>query len=725
MQRTRWTYAIVIGASFFLLLGAASGWLYARWQMRMIAGSGMAGMTDLQRLLPLGVLLLLWVMSALWLTRFLRHYIFQIRRLNQDARLALTANHAHRAAVEGPAVLRALGETINAYGARFQLLRAERDEEIARARADLTAERNLLATLMAELGDAVLVCNWDGTILLYNRSARRLLSQGEQDASGFVGLGRSIFGLLDRDAVNHGIEQLRAGIDRSDQLPVSFLAAMVNGRLVRVGMVETGANRSSPDQSDGFILTLQDMTQSIEASSRRDFILQRMTEQMRAALGGIRAASETLAAYPHMEPDRRRAFDRAIHDEAQKLSAELDATMQAYAQDLKAQWRLEVMPGNDLLRAVARQAERRLSIRLTAEPTDDALWLRVDSYAMVHGVMTLLQRLRDDFGIAAGTLRLQVVNAGEQSARRLAAFDLTWPVEPLGMEMWQAWSEHAYIVDSGDATLTLQEVAERHGGAVWFQADARAGIAYFRLLLPAAEPPPAPVNALEETGEYEQVISRPVYYDFDLFHQPGQQPKQDQELLTLLAYTVFDTETTGLDPARDDIINIGAVRIVNGHLLHQEAIDYLIDPGRSIPPAATAIHGITNEMVMGKPSIDVVLPRFARFVDATVLVAHNAAFDLRILQNYADTTGVRLINPVLDTLLLSAVVHPDETDHSLEAIARRLGVQVKGRHTALGDAVLTAKVFQGLMQLLIFQGITTLGAARAAAQETYFAHIAY
>lgn len=167
------------------------------------------------------------------------------------------------------------------------------------------------------------------------------------------------------------------------------------------------------------------------------------------------------------------------------------------------------------------------------------------------------------------------------------------------------------------------------------------------------------------------------------------------------------------------------MRIVNGRILRQEIFDQLVDPRRPIPRVATEVCGVTNEMVQGQPTINRALPRFARFAKNTVLVAHNAAFDMRLLQQKEAATGVRLANPVLDTLLLSAVVHPRESDHSLEAIAQRLGVDVRGRHTALGDALVTAEVFLGLLKLLRGHGIETLQQALDASRETYLARVDY
>jgi DNA polymerase-3 subunit epsilon len=130
-------------------------------------------------------------------------------------------------------------------------------------------------------------------------------------------------------------------------------------------------------------------------------------------------------------------------------------------------------------------------------------------------------------------------------------------------------------------------------------------------------------------------------------------------------------------------------------------------------------------MVRGQPKIAEVLQAFHAFAQDTVLVAHNAAFDMRFLQIKEAASGVSFDQPVLDTLLLSAVAHPNQASHGLEAIAARLGLTVLGRHTAMGDAIVTAEAFLKLIALLHERGIHTLGQARVAAQQTYYARIKY
>jgi len=219
--------------------------------------------------------------------------------------------------------------------------------------------------------------------------------------------------------------------------------------------------------------------------------------------------------------------------------------------------------------------------------------------------------------------------------------------------------------------------------------------------------------------------SRPEFYDFDLFNRPEASPDLQEYFLTNITYTVFDTETTGLDPRTDEIISIGAVRIVNNRLLRDDVFNTLVDPKRDVGVESIKVHGIQPEMLQGQPPIEVALSYFKRFSENTVLIGHNAAFDMRMIQIKEPVTGIRFTQPVLDTMFLSAVLHPAHRYHSLEAIAERLGLCIKGRHTAVGDATATAEIFLKFVPLLARKNILTLKDAILASQKTDYARIRY
>ena len=400
------------------------------------------------------------------------------------------------------------------------------------------------------------------------------------------------------------------------------------------------------------------------------------------------------------------------------MGERLNQTAAQSARERVTRWPLEEMRGADFVQAAARRIASATGLAVQAGDVDGSLWLKLDSYALLQAVTGLAWRLKDELGVGQPELRLQPAPGGR------VHLDIAWPGPPLEPEAARAWELDPIELGGQRSTSSVRDVVERHGGEFWFGRDGDRGGVFFRFLLP---PAPAATAAQEQLeAAFVRSDSRPEYYDFDLFARSEGAHALDDLPLAALSYTVFDTETTGLDPAAgDEILQIGAVRLVNGRLLRGESFEQLVDPRRPIPATSIPIHGITPEMVAGQPTIDAVLPAFHRYAQDTVLVAHNAAFDMRFLQLKEAATGLRFDQPVLDTLLLSAVLHPQQDSHRLEAIAERLGVRVVGRHTALGDALVTAEVFQKLVPLLADRGIHTLGQALAASQQSGYASLSY
>lgn len=213
----------------------------------------------------------------------------------------------------------------------------------------------------------------------------------------------------------------------------------------------------------------------------------------------------------------------------------------------------------------------------------------------------------------------------------------------------------------------------------------------------------------------ESLCERPLVFDFDLLRREPGRDLADTPL-SRLSCVVFDTETTGLSATADELVQIGAVRVVNGRLVHGEVFDTLVDPGRPIPPASTRVHGIGDAAVRGAPPPAAAVRAFHRFAEGAVLVAQNAPFDLAFLRRHEAAAGLRFDHPVLNTVLLSAAVHGRGVSHTLPAIADRLGVVIDpaARHTATGDAIAAAEVLVRLLPLLEAAGIRTFGEAVAA-----------
>ena len=671
--------------------------------------------------LPVGTIMTLFgfVIGVLVLHKLFKHYVEGLLRMAETLRLMLGANRNFRVTPEGPPEVQQLAQAANDLAQQRDALMDDVDSQIARAKASVEEEKNRLAALMSELAQAVVVCNLDGRILLYNNRARlqfKALAQGPTSVAGgaLIGLGRSIFSILEKSQIEHArevIDQRLAG----GKLPIStFTTTTRGGQLLRIQMVPVlaAAVDNAARALTGYVLTVENITRSIEEEERRDRALHTLSQGSRSAIGNIRAAVANLLDYPDMEPELRERFLRVIDDEVAKRSLVIDQTMSQFSDSLKTRWPLEDILGIDIIAAAQRRIDDKLKLPTKTEEVDASLWIKADSFSLVFALVCLASKLQDHY--EPRELRFRLTTNG-----KLAYLDLIWAGPAMSSETFYTWEMESMQVGSDTTPLTLRDVIDRHGGEIWYEREKAAHRAFFRFVLPVSTP------EAEQVVEERHVTGRPEYYDFDLFKFEDKSIDLDRKLSDL-TYTVFDTETTGLEPSNgDEIIQVGAARIVNGRLLRQETFDQLVDPEIPLKPEGIPIHGITEDMVRGQPNIDLVLPAFHEFCEDTVLIAHNAAFDMRFLQLKEERTGIRFTQPVLDTLLLSAVVHPNQESHKLDVILERLGITIGTRHNALEDALATGEVFLKLVKLLEDQGIVTVRQALEASEKTYFARVKY
>jgi DNA polymerase-3 subunit epsilon len=542
-------------------------------------------------------------------------------------------------------------------------------------------QQSRLEALLRDLSDGVIACSIDRRILLFNDAALRILAAPVE-----LGLDRPLDRLLAREPIVYALELLRerhAGrADGDAALRQEFVCASADGaRLLRCRM----ALIVGPDRAiNGFILDFTDAT---------------------GQLGRIEPLAEALAG--EVEALRHELRQRSQHDAA--VERRIDALHAAADQLARHVWPMADLFSGDLVRAVNR--------RLSAQPDKQATapcvlvavgagaWLQGDGYHLI----LLLERLARGLAEQQGVRSLDL-EAHPDSAR--TAVDLVWSGEPLALAVLERWLDEP-LASGGP---TLRDALRRHGSSIQGTPGERAGYSRLRMRLP--HPARRQISGEMAAAAPAALPPRPEFYDFEILARQAERASPLLERsLGALTYVVFDTETTGLDPNRDRIIQIAGVRIVNRRLLSGEVFDALVNPGQPIKRASIRFHGITDAMVTGRPPIEVVLPLFHRFAHDAVLVAHNAAFDMAFLRRAESDAGVTFDQPVLDSLLLSVVLHDHEPSHGLDAIAARFGITLLDRHQALGDAMGTAEIFLRMLDLLEARGIATLGAALAATEQ--------
>ena len=185
--------------------------------------------------------------------------------------------------------------------------------------------------------------------------------------------------------------------------------------------------------------------------------------------------------------------------------------------------------------------------------------------------------------------------------------------------------------------------------------------------------------------------------------------------LSAVDAVVFDTETTGLDVKTARIVQIGAVRLNEGEPEPGGELDMFVDPGVPVPPASTKIHGISDGDLAGAPGFPAMREHFDAFVGDRILIGHSIGFDLAVMRAESDRAGLEWEKPrALCTRMLAQVVQPNLPTHDLEALASWLGVELSARHSAIGDARSTARVFCALVPRLLERNVRTLAEAEAA-----------
>ena len=659
---------------------------------------------------------LLFTVFGFTLDWFFRFYIIPVNQLTEETHLIATVNPRHRIKAQGSYDVMRLAEIINQCAEKQITIEASVASQLQAAKNAAELDKDILAALLEGLPQGILVCNLEGRIVFYNRKMKMLFAGKDEKESQWMGLGRSIFGIVEEDLIERALERIGHKLAEGEKA-VSSERFLMGAQAKPALPAEILPVLDSQHHITGFIIYVEDSVARFNEEQAFFGNLQSWRHQLIQSISVIKTTAELLQEESLESDHDRNQLIHILARESDLAAAKLYNNEVINAWYPNRPWPLTAVDAGEWSRYLVHRAERVNKIDLHVESLDLNAQISIDMYHLTNGLLFVLQQITQAVGVDSVQGRFYQLDAW-------LYLDLSWKGPCITSESLKQWKSSTPSIRDIKLEITLSDILNYHGAKLWLQrlpvAEDCAGL---RFLIPALER-----SEMAGTNGYVTILpdARPEFYDFNLFQQAGQTAEMDDRTLAELSYTVFDTETTGLDPqGGDEIISIGAVRIVNGRMLKEERFDQLINPRRHLPWASVKYHGIRPEMLTDQPAIEEVLPVFGRFAKNTVMIGHNVAFDMRMLQVKESVTGVRFINPVLDTMLLSAAVHPAQNDHSLNAIAERLGVQIVGRHTAIGDALATGQIFLKLLPLLKEAGVMTLKQARIASEKTLYARLKY
>ena len=219
-------------------------------------------------------------------------------------------------------------------------------------------------------------------------------------------------------------------------------------------------------------------------------------------------------------------------------------------------------------------------------------------------------------------------------------------------------------------------------------------------------------KTLDRQDFFKVIIGSEIYLVDDLKNIVTNSKNQSLEQ----DYVVFDIETTGFSNDKNNIIEIGAVKIQNGKIT--ERFSSYVNPKEPIPFRIEQLTGINDSMVKDAPEIEAVLPEFLAFCKGAVLVAHNADFDMGFIRVAAARQGIDLDDTYVDTVALARVLLPNLAKYKLDHVAKALGVSLENHHRAVDDAGATAEIFEKFLEMLRQQGITGLDEVNALGEDS-------
>ena len=329
----------IVIAVFVVIVGTLiATWLHLNIENQFLIGKILEKTT----IFPvIGTFILIWVIGSL-VSLLFHYFIIPILKLAEETKLISNINPEYKIPLRGSREVKQLTEIINDSGQIIFRLKNATREEIKNANAKLEEERTRLVALMSELPSGVIVCNMNGQILLYNRQAQNILyptsdvdNNKTNNKAGIIGLGRSVFNIINRDPIIHTLDFLQQCIEQNHIKPATkFITSYGENRFLGINITLVIQDNKNMEIS-GFVLIINDVTEQIKADNRRDNLIQSVTYNLQNTLWIIREYISTMISNPGLGIEQLNDYSNRIDEASMEIKKQLDQASHDYIQHVK------------------------------------------------------------------------------------------------------------------------------------------------------------------------------------------------------------------------------------------------------------------------------------------------------------------------------------------------------------------------------------------------------
>ena len=384
--------AVILTAT---LLATGGVFLYI-WQN--LTGQHIAALTEIgERYLYLLLALAFVIISVIWfgLESVYKNYIHPIKKISAEASIIYSSNPSHRIKTDASRDINALTGIINDFAEMFENLSRDITEQILSSRSEVEREKNLLASIMAELPQGVIICNRSGRILLFNSRAKSLFTHSSHTnrAEHFIGLGRSIFHLIDKDLIAHALEEIEERKNnQKESLASYFITPIYTGILLSIEAIPVLDHKQV---ITGFILTFKDISDQVDQYENIDNWMTSFRQTLAYHFEQTLLLIDDLIESTDFETKSRRLYEKKITKNLNHIEKQFRETGDNILEATLTRLPLTKLNLLDFLANIQKQAREQSGLQINIKNRSDNKRMLADSYSLNMAFIFLLVNLSE------------------------------------------------------------------------------------------------------------------------------------------------------------------------------------------------------------------------------------------------------------------------------------------------------------------------------------------